>query len=75
MAPSEQPRIIPGPVGGSPMVRGYNPARSSVDMKSVYVGGLGEGVTKKELEDLFSEFGKVIQINIIRKTFSKPTAP
>ncbi|KAI1613020.1 hypothetical protein EDD36DRAFT_253026 [Exophiala viscosa] len=68
MAPSEQPRLIPGR-GGSPMVRGFNPARSAVDQKSVYVGGLGEGATKKELEDLFSEFGKVIQINIIRKTF------
>lgn len=70
MAPTLEPLLRPGPAH-SPVIRGNVAHRSAVDQKSIFVGSLPETATKKDLEDLFSEFGKVIQINIIRKTFGK----
>ncbi len=56
---------------GAPMVRGFTEPRSTVDTKSIFVGNLPETVTRPELNAMFSEFGRIIQVNVIRKTFSK----
>ena len=62
-----EPRIRAGP-NGSPMVRGFTVPRSTVDTKSIFVGNLPETVTRPELEAMFREFGRIIQVNVIRKT-------
>jgi hypothetical protein len=53
------------------MVRGFNAPCSTVDTKSIFVGNLPETVTRPELEKTFREFGRIIQVNVIRKNFSK----
>jgi hypothetical protein len=53
------------------MVRGFHAPRSTVDTKSIFVGNLPETVTRPELEKTFREFGRIIQVNVIRKNFSK----
>ncbi|KIX97379.1 uncharacterized protein Z520_06831 [Fonsecaea multimorphosa CBS 102226] len=68
MAPSLEPRIRPGP-DGAPVVTGFANPRSSIDQKSIYVGNLPEGTTRAHLEELFAEFGVIVQVNIIKKTY------
>ena len=70
IAPAMEPRLRAGP-NGSPMVRGFHAPRSTVDTKSIFVGNLPETVTRHELETMFREFGRIIQVNVIRKNFSK----
>ncbi|KAJ9494087.1 hypothetical protein LTR99_006670 [Exophiala xenobiotica] len=69
IAPAMEPRLRAGP-NGSPMVRGFHAPRSTVDTKSIFVGNLPETVTRHELETMFREFGRIIQVNVIRKNFT-----
>lgn len=48
-----------------------NPAtpRSPVDQRSIFIGNLPDGATREDLEALFQEFGRIMEINIIRKVF------
>ena len=71
MAPSVEPRIRPGP-NGSSVVRGFANPRSAVDQKSIFVGNLPQEATRQEVEELFRDYGKIMQVNIIRKAFGKP---
>ncbi|KAJ4581314.1 hypothetical protein HRR81_000352 [Exophiala dermatitidis] len=68
MAPSVEPRIR-GTFNGSPVVRGFSTPRSAVDQKSIYVGNLPDGTTRQDLENIFREFGHIVQVNVIRKNF------
>lgn len=61
-----------GPTG-SPVVRGFLTPRSTVDQKSIYVGNLPDGTGREELEDMFKEFGNIVQVNIIKKHYGKPS--
>ena len=70
MAPSVEPKYRQGP-SGSPIVRGFSTPRSVVDQKSIFVGNLPDGATRQDLEEMFKEFGRIVQINVIRKTFGK----
>ncbi|KIX05190.1 uncharacterized protein Z518_06062 [Rhinocladiella mackenziei CBS 650.93] len=69
MAPSLEPRLHPGPNNNSPVIRGFPTPRSAADQKSIFVGNLPDDTTRQELEELFMEFGTIVQINIIKKTF------
>ncbi|KAK5232103.1 hypothetical protein LTR47_006944 [Exophiala xenobiotica] len=64
-----EPRLRAGP-NGSPMVREFHAPRSTVDTKSIFVGNLPETVTRPELEKTFRGFGRIIQVNVIRKNFT-----
>ncbi|KAL2446497.1 hypothetical protein ABEF95_013056 [Exophiala dermatitidis] len=68
MAPPVEPRIR-GTFNGSPVVRGFSTPRSAVDQKSIYVGNLPDGTTRQDLENIFREFGHIVQVNVIRKDF------
>jgi len=68
MAPSLEPRFRVGPDGNA-VVRGFQQARSAIDVKSIYVGNLPEGVSKEELAEYFSVFGQVLSINTMRKIY------
>ncbi|EXJ82196.1 hypothetical protein A1O3_06009 [Capronia epimyces CBS 606.96] len=70
MAPCVEPRMRTGPTG-SPVVRGFSTPRSAVDQKSIYVGNLPEGTTRQELEELFKDYGSIIQVNVIKKSFAE----
>lgn len=71
MAPSLEPRVHVGPDGGA-VIRGFAQPRSAIDQKSVYVGNLPEGTTRSELEHVFGEFGRIVQVNVIKKHYGKP---
>jgi len=68
MAPHVEPRMRPGPDGGT-VFCGFSPPRSPIDQKSIFVGNLPEGTTKEEVHAEFSEFGNIVQLNIVKKTF------
>ncbi|KIW94955.1 uncharacterized protein Z519_04935 [Cladophialophora bantiana CBS 173.52] len=68
MAPSLEPRIRIGPDGGT-VIGGFTNPRSAIDQKSIYVGNLPDGTTRADLEELFAEFGIVVQVNVIKKTY------
>lgn len=74
MAPSLEPRIRFGP-NGFPVIRGFATPRSAVDQKSIYVGNLPEETTRDELEEMFLEYGNIVQVNIIKKTFREFNFP
>ncbi|KAJ9605598.1 hypothetical protein H2200_010255 [Cladophialophora chaetospira] len=68
MAPSLEPRIRVNPDGNA-VVRGFQQPRSAIDVKSIYVGNLPEGVSKEELAEYFSAFGNVLNVNTMRKIY------
>ncbi|ETI26807.1 hypothetical protein G647_10252 [Cladophialophora carrionii CBS 160.54] len=68
IAPGLEPRFRVGPDGRS-VVRGFQQPRSAIDQKSIYVGNLPEGTNKAELEQYFSAFGHVLNVNVMRKIY------
>ncbi|OAP55827.1 hypothetical protein AYL99_09979 [Fonsecaea erecta] len=68
MAPSLEPRFRVGPDGGA-VVGGFSAPRSTIDQKSIYVGNLPEGTTRAHVEELFGEFGVIVQVNVIKKVY------
>ncbi|EXJ54251.1 hypothetical protein A1O7_09588 [Cladophialophora yegresii CBS 114405] len=68
IAPSLEPRLHVGPDGRS-VVRGFQQPRSAIDQKSIYVGNLPEGTNKAELEQYFSAFGHILNVNVMRKIY------
>ena len=70
MAPSLEPRFRVG-ANGNAVVRGFQPTRSAIDVKSIYVGKLPDGTTKEELAEYFSAFGQVLNVNTMRKIYGR----
>ncbi|KIW25930.1 uncharacterized protein PV07_09064 [Cladophialophora immunda] len=68
MAPSLEPRFRVG-ADGATVIGGFANPRSIIDQKSIYVGNLPEGTTRAHLEELFAEFGEIVQVNVIKKTY------
>ena len=46
-------------------------SRTNTDKRSIFVGNLPDHTTRQELEEIFGEFGHIVQVNIIRKEFGK----
>lgn len=70
LAPSLEPRFRTG-LTGNLVIRGFNSPRSAVDKKSIFVGNLPESTTRRDLEELFKEFGSILHSTVIKKPIGK----